>query len=152
MTFQTIPTRIDSASELFATNTTAYQELVTTLRECQQIAIDGGHGRGKSIDRHHARGKVMARDRVDLVTDDNTPFLEFSTLAAWGQYNDEAPGAGIVTGIGNGARVGIRIRARSVCALRADLQHARRNSSPHDGHADRTIRGAVAKTGHRQAK
>lgn len=100
MTFQTIPTRIDSTSELFATNTTAYQELVATLRERQQIAIDGGHGREKSIDRHHARGKVMARDRIDLVTDDNTPFLEFSTLAAWGQYNDEAPGAGIVTGIG----------------------------------------------------
>ncbi|MGB0822314.1 MAG: carboxyl transferase domain-containing protein, partial [Ilumatobacteraceae bacterium] len=100
MTFQTIPTRIDSSSELFATNTTAYQELVATLRERQQIAIDGGHGREKSIDRHHARGKVMARDRIDLVTDDNTPFLEFSTLAAWGQYNDEAPGAGIVTGIG----------------------------------------------------
>ena len=100
MTFQTIPTRIDSSSELFATNTTAYQELVAILRERQQIAIDGGHGREKSIDRHHARGKVMARDRVDLVTDDNTPFLEFSTLAAWGQYNDEAPGAGIVTGIG----------------------------------------------------
>lgn len=100
MTFQTISSRIDSASELFATNTTAYQELVATLRERQQIAIDGGHGRQKSIDRHHARGKVMARDRIDLVTDDNTPFLEFSTLAAWGQYNDEAPGAGIVTGIG----------------------------------------------------
>ena len=100
MTFQTIPTRIDSSSELFATNTWAYQELVATLRERQQIAIDGGHGREKSIDRHHARGKVMARDRIDLVTDDNTPFLEFSTLAAWGQYNDEAPGAGIVTGIG----------------------------------------------------
>ena len=45
MTFQTIPTRIDSSSELFATNTTAYQELVATLRERQQIAIDGGHGR-----------------------------------------------------------------------------------------------------------
>ena len=102
MTFQTIPTRIDSSSELFATNTTAYQELVATLRERQQIAIDGGHGRDKSIDRHHARGKVMARDRIDLVTDDNTPFLEFSTLAAWGQYNDEAPGEGIVTGIGVG--------------------------------------------------
>ena len=100
MTFQTIPTRIDSSSELFATNTTAYRELVATLRERQQIAIDGGHGREKSIDRHHARGKVMARDRIDLVTDDNTPFLEFSTLAAWGQYNHEAPGAGIVTGIG----------------------------------------------------
>ena len=50
MTFQTIPTRIDSSSELFATNTTAYQELVATLRERQQIAIDGGHGREKSID------------------------------------------------------------------------------------------------------
>ena len=70
MTFQIIQSRVDPASELFATNTTAYSELVSTLRERQQIAIDGGQGRQKSIDRHHARGKVMARDRIDLVTDD----------------------------------------------------------------------------------
>ena len=100
MTFAQLATRIDRGGDLFATNNAAYRDLVATLRERQQIAVDGGAGRAKSIERHLARGKVMPRDRIDLVTDIGTPFLEFSTLAAWGQYGDEAPGAGIVTGIG----------------------------------------------------
>ncbi len=100
MTMRRIDTRIDRTTPTFATNVEAYRELVATLRERQQIAIDGGRGRATSIERHHARGKLMARTRIDHVTDANTPFLEFSTLAAWGQYDDEAPGAGIVTGIG----------------------------------------------------
>ena len=65
-----------------------------------QWAIDGGERRERSIQRHLDRGKIMVRDRIDLVTDDNTPFLEFSTLSGYGQYDDQAPGAGIVTGIG----------------------------------------------------
>ena len=42
----------------------------------------------------------MVRDRIDMVIDEGTAFMELSTLAAWGQYGDEVPGAGIVTGIG----------------------------------------------------
>ncbi len=95
-----IDSRIDTKGEAFAENRAAYLDLVETLRERQHFAISGGRGRERSIERHLSRGKVMVRDRIDLVTDDDTPFLEFSTLGAYGQYDDEAPGAGIVTGVG----------------------------------------------------
>jgi len=95
-----ITSRIDVGSAEFATNRDTYRGELATLRERQQWVIDGGERRQKSIERHLGRGKIMVRDRIDLVTDDNTPFLEFSTLSAFGQYDDEAPGAGIVTGIG----------------------------------------------------
>ncbi len=95
-----IESRVNTASAQFADNTAAYQQLVKTLADRQQVAIDGGHRRDRSIERHLARGKVMVRDRIDMVTDVDTPFLEFSTLAAYGQYDDEVPGAGIVTGVG----------------------------------------------------
>jgi len=95
-----IDSRIDTKGEAYAENRAAYLELVETLKDRQQFAISGGRGRERSIERHLSRGKVMVRDRIDLVTDDGTPFLEFSTLGAFGQYNDEAPGAGIVTGVG----------------------------------------------------
>lgn len=95
-----IDSRIDTKGDEYAENHAAYQELVETLSERQQFAIDGGRGRARSIERHLSRDKIMVRDRIDLVTDDGTPFLEFSTLGAYGQYDDEAPGAGIVTGVG----------------------------------------------------
>ena len=95
-----IRSRIDTGSAQFAENRDAYLDLMTTLRAHQQWAIDGGAGRERSIERHLGRGKVMVRDRIDMVTDDGTPFLEFSTLSGFGQYGDEVPGGGIVTGIG----------------------------------------------------
>jgi 3-methylcrotonyl-CoA carboxylase beta subunit len=95
-----IESRIDAGSSAFATNRDASRALVETLRERQQSAIDGGPGRSKAIERHLARGKVLVRDRIDMVIDGGTPFLELSTLAAWGQYDDSAPGACLVTGIG----------------------------------------------------
>jgi len=95
-----INSRIDTGSAQFTENRATYEGLIATLRERQQWAIDGGSGRQRSIERHHARGKVMVRDRIDLVTDADTPFLEFSTLSGYGQYDDEVPGGGIVTGIG----------------------------------------------------
>ena len=51
-------------------------------------------------ERHERRGKMMVRERIDLLLDPQTPFLELSPLAAWGLYRNEVPGAGIVTGIG----------------------------------------------------
>ena len=63
-----IESRIDAGSTEFADNHRAYQELVTTLRERQAFAINGGRGRERSIERHLSRGKVMVRDRIDLVT------------------------------------------------------------------------------------
>jgi 3-methylcrotonyl-CoA carboxylase beta subunit len=95
-----IESRIDVTSEEYATNRTAYADLVATLEDRLRWAIDGGPKRERSIERHLARGKVMVRDRIDMVIDDGSPFVELSTLAGFGQYDDEAPGAGIVTGIG----------------------------------------------------
>ena len=95
-----IPNTIDRQGELFAENTAAYRDDLITLTERQQDAIEGGRNRARSIERHHGRGKVMARDRIDMVIDEGSPFLELSTLAGFGQVDDEFPGAGIVTGIG----------------------------------------------------
>jgi 3-methylcrotonyl-CoA carboxylase beta subunit len=95
-----LETRIDPRGESFETNRVAYQQLVDTLRERQQVVLDGGPGRARSIERHLGRNKILVRDRIDLVIDDGTPFLELSTLSGFGQYDDSAPGAGIVTGIG----------------------------------------------------
>ncbi len=95
-----ITSKIDTGSQVFAGNAAAYRELLDTLVERQQWAIDGGRGRERSIERHRGRGKIMVRDRIEMVTDDGTPFLEFSTLSGYGQYDNEVPGAGIVTGIG----------------------------------------------------
>ncbi len=95
-----LTTKIDPRSETFATNAAAYGELIDTLRQRQQYAIDGGRNRERSIERHLSRGKVMVRDRIDMVIDRDTPFMELSTLAGWGQYDNDVPGSGIVTGIG----------------------------------------------------
>ena len=95
-----IESRIDTGSSQFAANVDANRSLADTLRERQQYVIDGGPGRTRSIERHLARNKVMVRDRIDMVIDDGSPFLELSMLAAWGLHDDEVPGAGIVTGIG----------------------------------------------------
>ncbi len=95
-----ITSKIDPNSERFAVNLAANVGEVLTLRERQQWAIDGGRGRDRSIERHLSRGKVMVRDRIDMMIDEGTAFMELSTLAGWGQYDNEVPGAGIVTGIG----------------------------------------------------
>ncbi|MGI8491250.1 MAG: carboxyl transferase domain-containing protein [Acidimicrobiales bacterium] len=50
--------------------------------------------------RHVERGKLLARQRVDTLVDPGSPFLELSPMAAFGLYDDEAPGAGIITGVG----------------------------------------------------
>jgi 3-methylcrotonyl-CoA carboxylase beta subunit len=95
-----LATRVDPGSQAFADNQALYQERLALLRDRQRWAIEGGAGRDRSIERHQARGKIMVRDRIDLVIDEGSPFLELSTLSGFGQYDDSAPGAGIVTGIG----------------------------------------------------
>jgi acetyl-CoA carboxylase carboxyltransferase component len=66
----------------------------------QKIAEKSQGGRPEMVKRHKERGKLLARERIEKLIDSDTPFLEFSTLAANGLYNDEVPSAGIVTGIG----------------------------------------------------
>ena len=58
------------------------------------------HGSEQAVIKHRERGKLLARERIDLLLDPRTPFLELSSFAAFGQYNDDFPAAGIVTGIG----------------------------------------------------
>jgi 3-methylcrotonyl-CoA carboxylase beta subunit len=95
-----LASRIDPRAADFERNRAAYLALVDVLRERQRWALEGGPGRERSIERHLARGKLLVRDRIDCVIDDGSPFLELSTLSGYGQYDDGAPGAGIVTGIG----------------------------------------------------
>jgi 3-methylcrotonyl-CoA carboxylase beta subunit len=72
--------------------------LVAELRDRLARASLGGPERSR--ERHVARGKLLPRDRVDALLDPGSPFLELSALAAYGMYDDEAPGAGIITGVG----------------------------------------------------
>ncbi|MGH3593836.1 MAG: carboxyl transferase domain-containing protein, partial [Pseudonocardiaceae bacterium] len=72
--------------------------LVADLRERLGRARLGGSPRARQ--RHVGRGKMLPRDRVDSLVDPSSPFLELSPLAATGMYGDEAPAAGIITGIG----------------------------------------------------
>ncbi|MGH2451284.1 MAG: carboxyl transferase domain-containing protein [Candidatus Limnocylindria bacterium] len=72
--------------------------LVADLREKLETARRGGPERAR--ERHAKAGKLLPRDRVERLLDPGTPFLELSPLAALGLYDDEAPSAGIITGIG----------------------------------------------------
>src|SRR4029079_4719331 len=61
--------------------------------------VAGGGGEA-AVERHRSRGKLPARERIDLLVDPGSAFLELHALAAWDVYDGDAPGAGIVTGIG----------------------------------------------------
>ena len=93
-----LETSINPRSKGFRANAKAMAGLVEDLRG--QVAKVAGGGGERSMQRHLDRGKLAPRERVRRVTDPGSPFLEFSQLAAWGMYGDEAPGAGIITGIG----------------------------------------------------
>jgi acetyl-CoA carboxylase carboxyltransferase component len=74
------------------------RELVAELRSKLEAVKKGGGE--AAVKRHKERGKMFVRERIDAVLDPDTPFLEFSALAANGMYDNEAPSAGLVTGIG----------------------------------------------------
>ena len=72
--------------------------LVAELRaRLEQVRLGGGED---AVAKHRARGKLLARERINLLVDPGSPFLELSPLAAWDMYDGDAPSAGIVTGIG----------------------------------------------------
>jgi 3-methylcrotonyl-CoA carboxylase beta subunit len=85
-------------SDEFRTNLTANTALVEDLNAQLERVRQGGGERAR--ERHVGRGKLLPRERVDRLLDPGAPFLECSALAAHGLYDDEAPGAGIITGIG----------------------------------------------------
>ena len=86
------------ASDAFEQRRARMEALVAELRErTAQVARGGGE---KALEKHRSRGKLTARERIDRLLDPDTAFLELSALAAWELYDGQAPGAGIVTGIG----------------------------------------------------
>src|SRR5256886_5698452 len=93
-----LTSQLDREAEEFARRRGRMEELLAELRErTAQVARGGGE---KATERHRSRGKLPARERVDLLVDPGTAFLELNALAAWEMYDDGAPSAGIVTGIG----------------------------------------------------
>jgi 3-methylcrotonyl-CoA carboxylase beta subunit len=100
-----IASQIDPRSPDFQASSAQLKELVDDLqRELARSAEGGGE---KAREKHTSRGKLLPRERIRALLDPGSPFLELSPLAAHGMYDDAAPAAGIITGIGrvNGIEV-----------------------------------------------
>jgi 3-methylcrotonyl-CoA carboxylase beta subunit len=93
-----LATAIDKASAAFAANAAHNRALVDQLRDRAAKAALGGPEESRR--RHASRGKLLPRERVERLLDPGSPFLEVAPLAAHGLYKDDAPGAGLITGIG----------------------------------------------------
>ncbi len=93
-----LQTIVDPSSQAFAANQAHNLALVEALRSKVAQAALGGSA--KHRERHVERGKLLPRDRVQRLLDPGSPFLEIGQLAANGMYDDEAPGAGMIAGIG----------------------------------------------------
>ncbi|HEU5162791.1 MAG TPA: carboxyl transferase domain-containing protein, partial [Thermoanaerobaculia bacterium] len=93
-----IETHLRTDTDEYRANTERIERLVGELKERLASAREGGGP--KYVERHREQGKLPVRERLDLLLDPETPFLELSPLAANGMYGDEAPGAGLVTGVG----------------------------------------------------
>jgi 3-methylcrotonyl-CoA carboxylase beta subunit len=93
-----LASKLNARSEDFKTNAAAMRALVDDLNaKLAKIAQGGGEGpRAK----HLARGKLLPRDRVEMLLDPDTPFLEVAPLAALDMYNNDAPGGGMIAGVG----------------------------------------------------
>ena len=93
-----IASALDTRSDSFRANAEHMRRAVADLRERVAVASLGGSDTARQ--RHEARGKLLPRDRVAHLLDRGSPFLEIGQLAASGMYDDEAPGAGLIAGIG----------------------------------------------------
>jgi len=93
-----IESKIDPEAPEFIQNKEAYLKILGAYR--QRIRQVRDREKEPSVIRHKERGKLLAGERIDLLLDANTPFLELSALAAWELYNNDFPSAGIITGIG----------------------------------------------------
>ena len=82
----------------FRRNQAGQRELVAALRGALESVALGGPE--KARDKHRARGKLLARDRIDRLLDRGSPFLEVGALAAHGMYDGDTPSAGVVAGVG----------------------------------------------------
>src|SRR5688572_33353170 len=91
-----LDTAIDPRNPSYLQNRSAMLERLAEL----ELALDAARGGGgeKYVTRHHARGKLLPRERIELLVDQDSPFLELSPVAAWG--TDFPVGASVVAGIG----------------------------------------------------
>ncbi len=92
-----IESNISTKDADYIANRKANLALAADLREKLGKLRPGGPP--ESIARHKKRGKLTARERLEKLFDSDSPFLEFSPMAAWGMYDDQAPGAGVITGV-----------------------------------------------------
>jgi len=93
-----LSSQTDTRSDAFKSNAEAMRGLVADLSaRSEKVRLGGGEAQRQ---RHVSRGKLLPRERVRALLDPGSPFLELSTLAALDMYDNEAPGAGVVTGIG----------------------------------------------------
>src|SRR5687767_6009049 len=104
-------TRIRPDSPEFQKNRDRLLALVAELKSRSDLVRQGGGER--YVQRHRSQGKLPVRERIDKLLDAGSPFLELSALAAWDMYDGEAPGAGLVTGIG-------RVSGREVVVVAND--------------------------------
>lgn len=93
-----LKSKIQTSSREFRENRKRFLTLMDEYRDhLNKVVAERPPG---TIEKHRKRGKLLARERIDLLLDPHTPFLELSPLAAYGQYDDRFPSAGIITGIG----------------------------------------------------
>src|SRR5262245_57409240 len=93
-----LESHVNLQSPEFRSNDERMRALVHEYRaRVAEARLGGGE---KYLQRHREQGKLPVRDRIDRLLDPGSPFLELSALAAWGMYDGDAPGAGMVTGIG----------------------------------------------------
>lgn len=90
-------TRVERGAAAFKANADAQRALAVELKGRLAAASVGPE---KARLRHLERGRLLARDRIDGLLDAGSPFLELSPLAAYGMYGDDAPGSGLITGVG----------------------------------------------------
>src|SRR5512141_1025745 len=108
---QVISSMVNPADPQFQANAEYQRALAAELRERLALVRQGGGSKYRP--RQEAQGKLFVRDRIDRLLDPGAPFLEIVPLAAWGMYEDQAPGAGIVAGIG-------RVAGREVMVIAND--------------------------------
>ncbi|KFI22445.1 carboxyl transferase domain-containing protein [Nitrosococcus oceani] len=106
-----IETKLDPSSPEFAKNDSHLRSLVKDLQAHLERVVEGGSAAAR--EKHLKRGKLLPRERVAALLDRGSPFLELSALAAYGMYEVELPGAGIITGIG-------QIHGREVMVIASD--------------------------------
>jgi 3-methylcrotonyl-CoA carboxylase beta subunit len=98
MTTKIKQNELRTSSPEFLENIRNYGEVLNAFRE--KLISVSSHGSETAVEKHRSRGKLLARERINLLIDPQTPFLELSSFAAFNQYDNAFPSAGIITGIG----------------------------------------------------